>query len=82
MTKTFSITLGAMAPDLIEQLNSQDIFVEGQQKKDIEHLQGDVDALHRLYVKGILPDSVVGQARKKLMKRITAVLKKLTVTAK
>lgn len=76
MAKTFGITLGAMAPSLVKQLKSQGIVVKGKRREHIRHLQEDVDALHRLYVRGVLPDSPVHRARKKLMRLITLALQK------
>ncbi len=61
------IDFGAMAPKLKEQIKAADLKADSD---GIEHCQKDADALTRLAVRGLLPDSAVRNGRKKLMKHI------------
>ena len=60
MTVPKQILLGALAPDIAEQ---GFLDPDGQ-------FQRDADAISRLYVRSLLPESVVKKARDKLVKKI------------
>ena len=57
-----SISFGALAPSLAEQLDRTPRSVESWQK--------DADAIARLLVRGLLPESQGRTVRQKLLKRI------------
>lgn len=59
------IELGALAPSLIEQLAGA---VDADK---LAHFDQDADAITRLYVRGYIPESVAGKARKRLVKEIS-----------
>lgn len=71
--KKIGVRIGALAPPLAEQMKEQGVvLVPGEQ---FMALQEDVDALNRLYVRGILPETPATQTRRKLMKTILAFVK-------
>ena len=65
------IHFGAFAPKLSEQG-----FADLIDANKLEHLQKDADAISRLSVRGIIPDSVVGKARERLGKTIFSAIEK------
>lgn len=68
----FTLHCGAMTMPFEEQLKAQGFGV-----KDITalgHLQSDADALTRLAVRRVLPDSVVNKARRKITDRVAAMV--------
>jgi hypothetical protein len=67
---SFSVTFGAMAPPLHEQLK--------QLRGSLDPWQRDADAITRLSVHGYLTEAQVHKARKKLMKALTVKLAKGT----
>ena len=67
------ITLGAMAPDLSEQLADSAI-----QKQDLVLFDRDAQAIDRLYARGYLTDSQVDSARLKLVEQIQKAAKAST----
>jgi len=60
------IHFGALAPKLKEQLKS---FQLDDMK--LQHIQLDADAITRLLIRGLIPDSVAHKTRQKLIKNIT-----------
>lgn len=67
---TVRIEFGAMAPRLSEQIDVGSIA----DKRGIAHCQKDADALTRLAVRRLLPESAIRDGRKALLKRITQCL--------
>lgn len=65
-----SITMGALAPPLSEQLTGQ------LDEVSITNLQKLADAIVHLYIGGILTESEVGKSRKRLMKLICTAIDK------
>ena len=76
--KKIRITIGAMAPSLAEQVKSQGVqLVLDSKTRDLfRAMEGDVDALNRLYVRGVLSETSTIQARKKLIKAVLSFVKK------
>ena len=66
------IDFGAMAPKIAEQITAVGLTAD---KDGIAHCQKDADALTRLAVRGLLPDSAIRNGRKKLMKHILRYVK-------
>ena len=66
------IDFGAMAPKIAEQIAAAKLTAD---KDGIAHCQKDADALTRLAVRGLLPDSAIRNGRKKLMKHIIRYVK-------
>jgi len=68
------IDIGALAPPLIEQLERQGLEVKapgGKTKGElIMHWQRDLDALVRLYVRGLVTDSEKIKVARRLLKQI------------
>lgn len=62
-----AITFGAMAPKIREQIKSAGLTAD---MVGITHCQSDADALTRLAIRGIIPESAVSAGRKKLLKHI------------
>lgn len=67
MSGQINISFGALAPTIAEQLEKQNVGVEPER---LEHFQKDADAISRLHVRGLIPDSVAKNIREKLMKKI------------
>jgi hypothetical protein len=59
------IHFGAMAPPLKEQLKEFNL-----DDNSLEHFQKDAEAIVRLAIRGIIPDSVKSSANKRLLKNI------------
>lgn len=66
------IILGALADPLMDQL--AEINTTPKQKAEIEMLDKDADAISRLYIRGLIPESQATKAREKLMRRIKQML--------
>ena len=66
------IELGALADSLKDQLAKIDTTPE--QKAEIERLDMDADAISRLYVRDLIPESQATKARQKLMRKIERLL--------
>ena len=66
------ITLGAMADPLKDQLAKIDTTPE--QKAEIDRLDMDADAISRLYIRDLIPESQATKARQKLMRKIERLL--------
>lgn len=64
---TFTLSLGALAPSIADQLEQIGYRVTPYQAK---HVQKDVDALNRLKVRGVLSDGEAKRACTRLMKMI------------
>ena len=62
-----SLQFGAMAAPIAEQLADQDLTGNAHL---VQHFQRDADAIARLQIRGLLPDSATQNARKRLLKRI------------
>ena len=62
-----NIIFGALSPNIETQLSSQGLTFNG----NVEALQNDIDAITRLAVRGLLTDSAINAARKKIMKNIS-----------
>lgn len=76
MVTRIELHFGALAPSLKEQLEPQlQGIQEGIADEKLEHFQRDADAIVRLYVRGLIPDSIKASAYKKLAKNITAAIK-------
>jgi hypothetical protein len=68
------LVMGAMAPDFAQQFLEGDITVPADKQRDLDALQRDADAITRLVIRGLLPESQGMEARKKLEKRICSLL--------
>lgn len=70
------IHFGALAPQLKEQLDSQLEDTDYEINDDtLAHYQKDADAIIRLSVRRLIPDSVKSTAQKRLLKNITKSIK-------
>lgn len=67
------MSFGALVPPIKEQLTSQGIICYVP-SCEIEAIQDDADAIVRLNIRNILPDSAVRKARERLMRKLTRVL--------
>lgn len=72
-TTTVSLTLGAMAPPLTEQLAAQGL---GYPYKNAQKWQKCADAITYLSIHGMIPDKVRETARGKLMRMISIEMNK------
>lgn len=70
---TISIHFGALCDPIKIQLKEQGCEIS---LNDSKRLQGIADAIVMLKLHGIIPDSVVDNARKKLMKQISDIIHK------
>lgn len=61
------LIFGGMAPHIREQLSAHGINLTGNAA---DHFQRDAEAITRLAVRGLLADSRVNEARRKLLKNI------------
>ena len=66
-SREFGVYFGALSPTLAEQLQEAGLDYD---EDTIDHLNRDAEAITRLSVRGVLPDSQAQAARKKLMKKI------------
>lgn len=69
MSVTFSLSFGALAPPISEQLETQGLTSPGSL------FQRQADAIVLLHVHGVLTDTSAHAARKRLLKAITNALK-------
>jgi hypothetical protein len=67
------LQLGALAPPLAEQLAER--ISTPEQREAIEHLQRDTDAISRLYVRGLISESVAIQARNRIVRAVAKALR-------
>ncbi|HEY4492547.1 MAG TPA: hypothetical protein VJ521_04280 [Acidobacteriota bacterium] len=67
-----ALKFGAMVESLAIQISRAGMVVRDEEA--LARFQKDVDALTRLSVRGMLPGSVVHNARRRLMKRITKIV--------
>lgn len=67
-SKEFNLSFGALSEPLKKQLAEQGLRMKS---KYLQHFQKDADALSRLHIRGLIPDSEVRKIRQKLMKSIT-----------
>jgi hypothetical protein len=74
MTNQFAITFGALAEPIGDQLEEQGITISKQNEDRFEKLAWSITHLH---LNDIIPDSVRGNARKKLMKKISRCVHKV-----
>lgn len=65
--KEIRLDFGAVVPSLDSQLFDQGIAMD---RDGIRHFQQDADAIVRLSVRGLLPDSERARLNKKLLQRI------------
>lgn len=70
--QTFTIEFGTMAPKLSDQIQSAGLVVMRTNKNNflINNIQKDTDAITRLAIRGVLSESEVINARKRLVKLI------------
>jgi hypothetical protein len=73
--KTISVHFGALCPSIAEQLIEQGVVAIPD---EINHFQGDADAITRLMFRGMLSDSQAHTARQKLLKKIVRAVEKAT----
>lgn len=73
-----SLVFGALAESVSKQIQEQfnDPTIE------LPHFDKDAEALTRGYVRGLISDSEIHKARKRLMKKITSYLNTHPVTAR
>lgn len=71
------LRFGILAPTLMEQL-SEHIETE-EQRRAIEHLDNDSEAIHRLRVRGIIPASVAKKAQDKISRSAIRVINNQTI---
>jgi hypothetical protein len=62
-----SLHFGAMCRDLAEQLEIQGIRLDA---KIVVHFQSDAEAITRLVIRNLIPDSVARDARRRLLRNI------------
>lgn len=74
MSATLKLRFGAMPPFIREQLIEQGFTFENN---EIEHFQKDADAITRLRVRGLIPDSQIDKMNKKLINKIASCISKL-----
>ncbi len=65
-----SLVFGALAKTVSQQVQEQ----FGDLAIDLPHFDEDAEALTRAYIRGLLTDSEIYKARKRLMKKITSYL--------
>lgn len=68
MSGRIELSFGVLSPKIAEQLATQNAGIEPDR---LEHFQKDADAISRLHVRGLLPDSTAKNIREKLMKKIS-----------
>ena len=64
---SLELSFGALSDPIRTQLDAQNVTAD---RDEISHWQRDADAIVRVAVRGLLPDSQIRQARKRLLKRI------------
>jgi hypothetical protein len=74
MTESISIEFGALAPEILLQLKTQGISINGNDAELFEKMAYSIVFLH---LHGIIPDSVRDNARKKIMKKISYAIHKV-----
>lgn len=67
MSENIELVFGAVCPSIAEQLTGID---HGINPEALGHAQFDADAITRLSIRGLIPDSAARLARQKLLKRI------------
>ena len=72
--KTFTIEFGALASHIEQQLKEQGIIIPIAEACRFENIAFSITMLH---LQDIIPDSVRNNARKKLMKKISASVHKV-----
>jgi hypothetical protein len=60
----FGLHFGALAPSIFDQLKEQGVTVTSA---DVERIQGDVDAVVRLYLRGRITDTMRRHAFRRVM---------------
>ncbi len=68
MKRTFGLVMGALATLLPEQLQEQGLEMEVVKEN---HFIRDIEALNRLFIRGVITDSENEKARRRLMKAIS-----------
>ena len=71
MSATIEIALGSLAEDIADQLTAAGYAFD---EHEVYRMQGDAHAISRLYVRGLISESVRDCARRKLMKRIAGIV--------
>lgn len=66
-----SIAVGALAPDVNEQLDELGFMVDGA-----ENYQENLNAVTRLLLNGYIPESVAKEARRKIIRKVFKNMKK------
>src|SRR5690606_37308260 len=67
MSQQFGVSFGALAEPLARQIEDQGLAIDPTK---CEHLQLDIHAANRLFVRGALSDSEYDKVRRRLMKKI------------
>jgi len=67
------IELGALSEPLTDQLG-RNIKLTPEQRKEAGIYDKDADAISRLYIRGLIPESQADNARRKLLKKIERLL--------
>lgn len=70
--KTVDLTYGALTPPIGEQLTALGFAYRAV---DVQNLQADADAATRLNVRGLISSSVAHTIRKKIHKKVVAVVR-------
>jgi len=70
MGKLVDIELGAIAKPLSEQISEAVM-----DRRDVAMFQKDSDAISRLYIRGLIPESQARSAKMKLMKKMQKAIK-------
>lgn len=68
MSRQLNLSFGVLSPKIAEQLTAQSVGIESER---LGHFQKDADAVSRLHVRGLIPDSTAKTIREKLMKKIS-----------
>lgn len=64
------LAMGALCPTFSEQVKEHGITLPANALEKLDHLQRDSEAISRLSIRGLLPDSHKAAAQKKLEKRL------------
>jgi len=67
--KQLQLNFGALVPSIAEQIDMQGLVIA---RSVAQQFQNDADAIIRLVVRQLIPDSMARQIRQRLIKRIAA----------
>lgn len=70
--KSMSLSFGALAPRISEQLEAQGLEFK---TTEVVQLQRDLDAVTRLRVRGLLPDSLCEMVHRRIFRKVWEVVR-------